>query len=644
MDCLFVVKGSTPDMPVVSSSLVSPQSSKLPHAHQARRHKHKKNKEPRVAPSRRGESPARSPLPGLRSPASPNVGAPPGLTQPPPIQHAVVGTVVRHEARDFVEARGGQRARYPIAGGTYAVGACVIADLSDPPRQAAQVREVLGDANSLRTRIFAIAAENGTRFGFSKAALAEIASLQNATRPRGVDLTALPFVTIDNPTTRVMDQAVHIARDGDGYILRYAIADATYIIPEGSRISAEACERSASLYLPCDPPATLGEAIAMLEPSLGDMMGSLRPNEEHGAFVATVHLDAQGKVSRYDFARGTVESKAKLCFEEVQDYYDRAQRAHGSRGPLAHAAFTETLDLIKELGSKLATQADARGVLDLNNEGPSLGIKAGTDSELEVQDPHGNRQIDHWNAQVSILVNQLVGNTLAKANIQGLWRVQDAPDGKRLLQLRDALKKLGRPWKAGQSLQQYLAQQKRTNPKADPKTRLAKLLILQHSHAATFSTEATGHDALKLAHYSQFTAPMRRYPDVAVHHLLSALVEKRPVPYQNNAGHLERVVQNAEAFRAREKVVLHQVDALLTAAALKPLINASLQGVVVGLRPQGDTEIELITPPVKVHLPRKGAPQLRLGDTVNVTVRAADIDARTVNVQVESVRKKNRAA
>lgn len=635
MSCLFVVKGSNPTMSVVSSSLFTPHAAKRNH-HRAKQRSRKHQPKTPPTPAPRSLSPAARPQQGLARPAP--FEARPAGGPPAPVRHAVVGTVVRHQDKDYVEASGRTRIRYPLAEDAAAqgarVGACVIADLSDLPAQLARVREVLPSADSLRTRIFAIAAENGARFGFSDKAMAEIADLQKAERPRGIDWTHLPFVTIDNPTTRVMDQAIHIAREGDGYVLRYAIADATWIVPEGSALSAEACERSASLYLPCDPPATMGEAISMLEPSLGDMMGSLRPNAEHGAFTATVRLDAAGKVLDHAFERGTVKSRAKLCFGEVQDYYDRPVR---NKGALADAAFTETLDLIRELGTKLAKHADKRGVLDLNNEGPCLGIKAGTQDELEVQAPNSGRDIDHWNAQVSILVNQLVGETLADAGIRGLWRVQDAPEAKRLRQLRDALKQLGRTWKQGQSLQDYLARQ---DPK-NPKTNIVKLLILQHSHAASFSTEAVGHDALKLAHYSQFTAPMRRYPDVAVHHLLSALVEKRPVPYQQDSGHLTRVVQRADAFRTREKAVLQQVDALLTAAALKPLINAPLQGLVVGIRQQhGEAEIALQAPPVKVHARLADSPRLRLGDTVDVTVTKADIDASSVHVRLQNARQR----
>ena len=125
--------------------------------------------------------------------------------------------------------------------------------------------------------------------------------------------TAL-LVTIDGATSRDLDQAVQVEREGAGFLLRYALADAAYYVRPGTALFEEAVKRGASYYLP-------GFMIPMLPRALSEGIISLNPQVERRALVFEMHLDAAGKCQRTEVVRARVFSHAKLSFERAQAFY-----------------------------------------------------------------------------------------------------------------------------------------------------------------------------------------------------------------------------------------------------------------------------------------------------------------------------------
>src|SRR4029078_8753543 len=123
--------------------------------------------------------------------------------------------------------------------------------------------------------------------------------------------TGLPFVTIDGPSSKDLDQAIHVAREGDGYVVRYALADAACFVRPGTAVFAEALARGASFYFP-------GLSIPMLPRPLSEGIISLNPDGPRRALTFEVHLGSRGEILRTQLVHSRVRSRKKLAFGDVQ--------------------------------------------------------------------------------------------------------------------------------------------------------------------------------------------------------------------------------------------------------------------------------------------------------------------------------------
>jgi exoribonuclease R len=145
-----------------------------------------------------------------------------------------------------------------------------------------------------------------------------------------LDRTDIPFVTIDPPGSRDLDQALHLERDGDGYVVHYAIADLSAFVAPGGALDAEAHRRGESLYG--------ADTLVPLHPrELSEGAASLLPDQVRPAYLWTIRLDPDGDGTDARVERALVRSRAQLDYEGAQETIDR-----GSGDPV--------LDLLKEVG------------------------------------------------------------------------------------------------------------------------------------------------------------------------------------------------------------------------------------------------------------------------------------------------------
>ena len=151
--------------------------------------------------------------------------------------------------------------------------------------------------------------------GFSPDVLAEVDQVIAGHELPAPDLTALPFITIDPPTSQDLDQAMYLERSGDGYVVHYAIADVPSFVPAGGPLDSETRRRGQTIYTP-------GQRIPLHPLPLSEGAASLFANDARSAYVWEIRLDADGSQSSALVRRATVRSVAKLGYEEAQQMHD----------------------------------------------------------------------------------------------------------------------------------------------------------------------------------------------------------------------------------------------------------------------------------------------------------------------------------
>lgn len=504
---------------------------------------------------------------------------------------SMVANVVVEGGKAYAVGRGilTPYAKVPIEGpASQLAGSAVVVDIHDggSASRSASVREVLGKEDGAKASFFQIATEAGSTLDFPPEVMAEIAAIKANPDITGTDLTSIPFVTIDYETSKDLDQAVALVKRPDGNIdVHYAIADASHFVKEGSALDREARHRGLTTYLPG------GRSLPVLPPELSEDLCSLVANQKRRAFVVTVTVDPEGQPISSKFQRGVIQSRAKLAYNGVQKFHDS-----GFQGPLAGKDYSESLELLETFGKLRIAESIKRGVVPANESKLEIRATDAAATKFEIGKSARN-EVEKWNEQVSLLVNEQVGKFLVDSGARVLHRVHMPPDPAKVDAFRARVASLGVPWGANVELDDYI----RGLDESDMRTATIQRWATRINKAAIYSTEPLGHSALKLGAYDHFTAPMRRYSDIVVHRVLAALIEDRPIPYQSG-GELERISGRMESARRRTGDVAGRTRAYMTAAMLEPFVGQTLAGRILDVSPSAVT-VALKSPQVEVEIP-----------------------------------------
>ena len=492
-----------------------------------------------------------------------------------------------------------------------------------------RVKDVLGHRGSARASLYALAAEEGLNPYFSEAVVSETRRHLDADAvndPRLNDLTELPFVTIDGASSRDLDQALFVERDGTGFVLHYALADAAYFVERGSALFRDALARGASYYFP-------GFAIPMLPRALSEGLVSLNPDGPRRALVFRVWLDGRGERLRTEVRRGRIHSRRKLAWGEVQALYDAEKGAENGaetgdaekKSPLAETPFAESLLLLRELGELLLDRAESRDLVRYHREEVDVSLD---DAGMSFVVTRAVRdRIELYNEQISLLVNGEGARLLREhpsGEVEPIYRIHPAPDPERLRELRTTLEAVARHhhlpesfvWKEGSSLARYIAVLPAPVPHGDPSDpqtsvrRVARALERQAIVAnmrSHYAIEPGEHFGVGLDPYGRFTAPMREIVGVFLHGetveafgLGGPKRERDPelreavVVAGNRARDLQRKIADAG-----NRLV---IDRLFRADLLRPLGDRPFRlGTVMGIS-HNKVHVSLDQPPLDLKL------------------------------------------
>ncbi len=475
---------------------------------------------------------------------------------------------------------------------------------------------------SARVRVQRIADEFELRIPYPSAVMDEVAAVARAPGidDRGLqDLTDLPFITIDYEQSRDLDQAMYIRRAPDGgFALFYALADAAWFVPPGSALFDEALSRGASYYLP-------GLTVPMLPPELSEGLVSLNEDVERRAAVFEIELDAEGAVRRTELVRARIRSRRKLTYEGVQ--------RHVAEGTLAGHDFTETLDLLGEVGVLRVALASARDVVRYDR----VAVRVGVSDDGQHLTIHGEPRnaVQRWNEQVSLLCNIQGARLLAG---RGIFRVHPAPPPEKLDQLHDFIEALVTDleldpavwrWRRsdGDSLADYID--------LLPDERLAIALQRQAmlvNELSTFETEPGPHYGIGAPAYARFSSPMREVVGIITEHTvfdtpLSAGLIDRGADIGNTAKDLQKRITKRANRLAIDELFHHDLE--------RPRGDRPVRtGTVMGMT-EHKLYVRLDDPPIDVKLygdydlrnpfeAKRGTQVIRVGDPLDVVTRDYD--------------------
>ena len=431
---------------------------------------------------------------------------------------------------------------------------------------------------------------------FSPEAIAEASSV-SPPEPE-LDLRDVPFATLDPVGSKDLDQAFHLARTGDGFEVRYAIADVPAFVTPGGALDAEARERGQTLY-------AADGSIPLHPRELSEGSASLLPDVDRPALVWTFALSSSGDVDDFRLERALIRSRAQLDYESTQKALDAGEESPAS--------------LLRDVGELRIAKEQERGGASLNMPDEEVvQLDDGTYS-IERRSP---LPVEEWNAQLSLMTGMAAASLMVEAKV-GVLRTMPEPDAEAFETFRRQTEALGRPWTDGE-YGEYLRGLDRADPLTLPVLQAAASLFRGAGYV-TFdgSVPADVEQAAIAAPYAHATAPLRRLVDRWALAICLGISDGSGAPAwaRESLAELPELMQSSGQRASRLNAdTINRVEAAL----VKPLVGSTIEATVIEIRNDGERAgIQIADPAVTASAPVPAG--TKPGETVMLKVVRADI-------------------
>ena len=513
-----------------------------------------------------------------------------------------------------------------------------------------EVIDVLGKSGENSTEMHAILAEFGLPYKYpeeveraAEELSGEITSEELAQRE---DFRGVLTCTIDPRDAKDFDDALSFRPlSGNRYEVGVHIADVSHYVQPGGIIDDEAYRRATSVYL-------VDRTIPMLPERLSNFLCSLRPDEDKYAYSCIFTLDAEAQLVSARIARTVIRSTRRFSYEEAQEIIDTGQGDHAEAILTLHQLAQKLRARRFEKGSIAFDRPEVRFELDKDGKPIAVHIKESKPAHQLIE-------------EFMLLANRTVAERISDASRQDItpalhlkkrtpptfvYRIHEAPDEEKLRSLSEFVARMGYKLRTEggaeavtQSLNKLL-----NDIKGKPEENMISMLAIRSMAKARYTTAHIGHYGLGFESYTHFTSPIRRYPDLMVHRLLTRyLIEGKESAdvssteeQCDHASDMESVAANAE----RSSIKYKQVEYMI------PRLGQTFTGVITGLADWGiyveldENKCEGLVPARDLEddyyeydetsfslVGRHTGRRFRLGDQLEVTVAQADLARRQLD-------------
>lgn len=418
-----------------------------------------------------------------------------------------------------------------------------------------EIIEVLGKSSDTNVDLISVIRAHDYKLVFPKEVNKEANSLPQIVRDIDgrVDLRDKEIFTIDGDDTKDIDDAVSLYMDGENYILGVHIADVSTYVKSGTALDKEARKRGTSVYL-------IDTVIPMLPRELSNGICSLNPNEDRYALSVEMKVSKSGEVLESKIFKSVIKSKIQMTYNKVYDILVNNIVAEG------YEPHVETLKLMEKLALILVDKKSKMGAIDFDMPEAKI-ILDENDAVVDIKLREmtiANKLIEEF----MILANEVVAETFNKKELPFIYRIHEKPEVDRIEKLNTMLKNLGYPeidlnvcTKKGKVNGNNLALQLKNVmnlAKGNENEKLVSLLVLRTMQLAKYSNENIGHFGLASEYYCHFTSPIRRYPDLFIHRVISSYLaneldskmiskyKKQAIKYAETSSEMEQEEEEAE--------------------------------------------------------------------------------------------------
>lgn len=458
-----------------------------------------------------------------------------------------------------------------------------------------------------------------------------------------MDLRALPIFTIDSAETKDIDDAISLTRTSDGgFELGVHIADVSNYVKPGTELDNEAFSRATSVYY-------ADQVVPMLPKALSNGICSLNENELRLAFSCLMRLDKGGDLTDYRFVKSIIRSRVKGVYSEINALLAGTADAEIKA---KYADVIDQLPAMKELYGHRARLRRERGCMDiesgevkliLDENGRCIDVKKRTSGESESM-------IEEF----MLLANQCAAHFARVKQIPFVYRVHEEPNAEKLERLHALLQACG--------INDHFAKDVPTpkelsaileGVRGTPYEQIVNTGMLRCMSKALYEEKPKGHYGLVLKDYAHFTSPIRRYPDLAIHRIMTDMLKgtEKETMILRYTDFAERASKQSSEREVIAMQIERKAEDCYKAEYARRHLGECYEGTVSGVTQRGlfielDNGVEGFVPAssltpsgtsltegVRLTDPASGK-TWSLGDKMMITIVRADVNLGKIDFEV----------
>lgn len=511
----------------------------------------------------------------------------------------------------------------------------------------ARLTEVLGDYADSGMEIEIAVRKHRLPYLFSDACLKAAGKIPDkvraADRKGREDLRELPLVTIDSETARDFDDAVYAEKIGRNFRLVVAIADVSHYVRPGDAIDHDAYERATSVYFP-------RRVIPMLPENLSNGICSLNPQVERLCMVCDMEITYAGNVKNYRFYPAVMKSHARLSYNQVWEWLQQ-----GGNHP-----FKKELGVLYQLFGVLQKKRRVRGAMEFETVETQMIFD--DNGKIERIEPVVRNDAHKLIEECMLAANVCAADFLLKNKHGALYRNHLGPTPEKLGTLREQLGRLGLSLGGGDKPTPKDYAELAVKIKGREDQELLQTMLLRSMQQAMYEAHNEGHFGLAYEHYTHFTSPIRRYPDLMVHRAIKAVLQQQKYQPQSwaqagahtsfaerRADDASRDVENwLKTYYMQDKigeVFGGKVTGMTNFGLFVTLDDIHIEGLV-HISDLGEDYFNYLPEIMAIEGERSGV-RFSMGERLTVKVARADLDTSKIDLVLVSggtVGKKGRKA
>ena len=511
-----------------------------------------------------------------------------------------------------------------------------------------EIIKIIGHKNDPGVDILSIVNKFGIEDKFSDEVIKELDSIPDTVSEEEKagrrDLRDEVIFTIDGDDTKDIDDAISIERLENGnYKLGVHIADVSNYVKEGTKLYETAMDRGTSVYL-------ADRVIPMLPHKLSNGICSLNPNQDRLAISCVMEINSKGDVVTYDIFESLINSKKQMTYKNVNKILEE------NIIPEGYEPFSDKLKMMKELADILRKNKERRGYIDFDiDESKIIVNEKGEAIDVVLRERGtGEKLIEDF----MIAANETVATCIYFMELPFIYRVHGEPNEEKINKFLSFVSSLGYQVNGKVKDLTPVAMQKILEQLKDKKEyHILSSMLLRSMQKAIYDTVNIGHFGLGSKCYTHFTSPIRRFPDTTVHRLLRKYLFKQQI--NNDVIEYEDkmlpVIAEHSSKKERDSVECErEVDDMKKAEYMEKHIGETYSGMISSIMSfgmfielpnlvEGLVRLDDLTDDHYTFdestislIGKKNKRGYHLGDNVNVIVKSANKEARTVDFVLDT--------